>query len=403
MMAESNRKLDIFPFSVVLEDQIANGDAWINWMDDFTRQLRYFRISDAVDQLDALLIYGGPEVKRLCRSLEDPKIKGTEFDKALEKLTRHFTPKKNKHYSRYTFFKMRPQLNETTVEYASRLREKALTCGFLDMDDRILDHLMQTTESRDFVKTVLSKPTCSLQEALQYVQVQELTNMQVDAIGHHKEDNSSINRISKARKYMQEGNIIKCKYCNGKHVRDKTKCPAFQKRCYRCNELNHFEVVCAARQSRDRNEIKKMNNEIEFSDGGESDSSTSSSELCEDFVRHLMINNVNNSNKNNLKKDQSYIRNEDNASLQRCNYCGIFSRHVNKIKCPAYRKRCFKCRKWHHFAAVCSSLDTIRDESLQRQGRNDDHLDARGNFIVQQKQYAPSWKDVLMRNIIIED
>lgn len=69
-MAEGNRRLDLQPFNVVCSDHIATGEAWNNWLDDFERQLRYFRITDDDDdKADALLIYGGPEVKRLNRSL----------------------------------------------------------------------------------------------------------------------------------------------------------------------------------------------------------------------------------------------------------------------------------------------------------------------------------------------
>ena len=35
--------------------------------------MRFFRIRDAVDMKDAMLIYGGVEIRRLDKSLQDPK------------------------------------------------------------------------------------------------------------------------------------------------------------------------------------------------------------------------------------------------------------------------------------------------------------------------------------------
>ena len=46
------------------------------------------------------------------------------------------------------FLKMRPRVEETTVEYATQLREKAHDCDFkINKDERILEHLIQKTEN----------------------------------------------------------------------------------------------------------------------------------------------------------------------------------------------------------------------------------------------------------------
>ena len=43
---------------------------------------------------------------------------------------------------------MRPELEETTVAYATRLREKAHDCNFgSNYDERILEQLIQTIEN----------------------------------------------------------------------------------------------------------------------------------------------------------------------------------------------------------------------------------------------------------------
>ena len=69
-MAEGGRNLRIKPFTVD-EDHIATGEKWDDWLEELEREMRFFRISDAADKKDALLIYGGAEIRKLEKSLQD--------------------------------------------------------------------------------------------------------------------------------------------------------------------------------------------------------------------------------------------------------------------------------------------------------------------------------------------
>ena len=61
---------------------------------------------------------------------------------------------------------------------------------------------------------------------------------------------------------MKHGNtseeMIKCRYCNRQHARDRTKCPAFNRKCNKCGFKNHFASVCTNVKS-----IKAVNEEME--------------------------------------------------------------------------------------------------------------------------------------------
>ena len=61
-MAEGGRNLTIKPFTVD-EDHIATGEKWDEWLDELEREMRFFRISNAEDMKDAMLIYGGVEIR----------------------------------------------------------------------------------------------------------------------------------------------------------------------------------------------------------------------------------------------------------------------------------------------------------------------------------------------------
>ena len=49
-------------------------------------------------------------------------------------------------------------MGETTVAYATRLREKANDCDFdTNCDERILEHLIQTIENKGLIQKCISK------------------------------------------------------------------------------------------------------------------------------------------------------------------------------------------------------------------------------------------------------
>ena len=55
------RNLRTQPF-VVLDDTNCVGKAWEEWLEGIEREFRYFRITEAVDKKDAIIIYGGKEI-----------------------------------------------------------------------------------------------------------------------------------------------------------------------------------------------------------------------------------------------------------------------------------------------------------------------------------------------------
>ena len=129
--------------------------------------MRFFRIGDATDKKDAMLIYGGAEIRRLEKKY--PK-EGDIYAQLKGESTDYFAPKKNKHYARYLFLKMRPHAGEGTVSCAARLREKSMNREFHDSDETILEHIIQTTDNTELVRKVLHKKW-TLQETLAEMQV----------------------------------------------------------------------------------------------------------------------------------------------------------------------------------------------------------------------------------------
>ena len=189
-MAEGGRNLRINPFTVD-EDHIATGEKWDEWLEELER----VRISHAADKKESMLIYGSVDIRRLQKSLQDPGD-GDLYNKLKGKLTDYFSPKKNIHYSRYLFLRMRLLIGKSTIAYAARLREKAVNCEFHDRDETILEHIIRTSDNSELIRKVLHKKW-TLQQTLAEMQVLEDTSMQVEAVGH--KNNTNVSKINRKR------------------------------------------------------------------------------------------------------------------------------------------------------------------------------------------------------------
>ena len=54
----------------------------------------------------------------------------------------------------------------------------------------------------------------------------------------------------------------------------------------------------------------------------------------------------------------------------RCKFCGKQQLHSKRKDCPAYNQKCGFCKKWHHFASVCTAAKKgkvhLQEENCER-------------------------------------
>ena len=345
-MAEN---LKITPF-IVGEDHMSTGEQWNEWLDELELEMRFFGITDDARKKDALMIYGGREIRRLERCLPDPES-GNKYEKLKSKLSEYFAPQRNKWYSRYKFLQMKPEHGESTASYTTRLRQKAIGCDFQNEDERILEHLMQTTENEELIRKVIYKKL-NLKETLESMQLIEDTMMQV----HDMNDRDTVARVRRRntfdRRQRQHNGVEehptyeRCKYCNRRHPRQKEQCPAWGKICNNCNRKNHFAVVCKDDELSSRgssNDSRRGVSRVETVSDEDSDGDV------EQFMKHLKIGKVTVSNKKSLPDGERKLI---------CSYCGREGIHKRKEECEGYGKRCRNCKRRDHLERVCRNKNS---------------------------------------------
>lgn len=268
------RNLKAQPFAIP-EDANTVGREWEERLEGIEREFRYFKITDAMDKKDALIIYGGKEIARLEKSLPDPST-GDNYEKLKTKLNNHFVPRQNKHHARYQFLQMRPMTGESIISYTARLREKAKKCEFGDVhDERVLEHIIQTIDNKSIIQKTINKKwtlTQFLEEASQIEdvsrQVREMTTEErkVARIGSVSPGKQiTFPRPSRPRQrqkppHREHSRQEKCNKCGRSH-RKQDRCPAFGKKCNNCRKWNHFAPVCQSTSSNEKPQPKPRQND----------------------------------------------------------------------------------------------------------------------------------------------
>ena len=123
-------------------------------------------------------------------------------------------------------------------------------------------------------KKLLQVSKLTLQQSIDIVRSCEKTAKQLESM---KVEGEQVLAVSKEQYKEQRKRVekrvkevlIKCKFCNKSHPRDKFKCPAWGKTCSLCKRKNHFAVVCNAqrRPFSQRKSVSGVNDDTDSSEG----------------------------------------------------------------------------------------------------------------------------------------
>ena len=150
--------------------------------------------------------------------------------------------------------KMRPEIGETTVTYATRLREKVHGCDFgTNNIGRILEHLIQMIENISLIQECISK-AWALQEFLSEAGQIENILLQLKDIkaGSDERGIARIEEPDRQRDKVYRYSDDRGMKTNTRFYRNRgfeahphrKRCPAYGKKCNNCSWYNHFASLC---------------------------------------------------------------------------------------------------------------------------------------------------------------
>ena len=207
-----------------------------------------------VDRVDALYIYGGPEIEQLLEILPDPTddqvsvpdyVKASnetvnDFHKNVHKLHNHFSTMVNKDSARCKFDGL-TQGDQSMATFYVSLKQQAEKCRFPDADDAIRSKILQTMVDKRLRREAMLKEfslTKILQEAANREDVErqakEMEKMSL------KEDIKQVYTQRKQKKFPR-----------GKQTRQPTKSSPVHKCTNQPHESRHPTVHIVAHHMED--------------------------------------------------------------------------------------------------------------------------------------------------------
>ena len=257
------------------EPMVCTGDVASNWkifteaFADYSTATELTKKAAELQAATLKTVMGKEILSRLELTEEEKK----DTAAILAKLKAYFAPTRNILYERYLFHTAEQQPNETVHQYMIRLRHLAGSCNFGNLhDEMIRDRLVLGCRDKGARARLFREKDCTLQKALESLQISEATQEQLKDIGGEDKPISiyavSTDKVKPVNKRIQYPEKQVCKYCGGKHEAVRTKCPAYGKTCRHCRKPNQFHTVCL--KGRQTKTIAMME-ETEVSTSSESD------------------------------------------------------------------------------------------------------------------------------------
>ena len=205
--------------------------------------------------METLKIVLGRETYQIVKNL--PVADRTDPDSFLQALTQHFEPQRNIIFERY-LFNSANHGNENTDQYLNRLRKLASTCAYGALcDELIRDRLVIGIKSHEVRKRLLREKALTLDTALDIIRAAETASDQLKKIdGEIETSVHAVKYKGKKPDFTRRVETVKqCKYCGTNH--NLRQCPAYGKKCSKCNMKNHFAKMCRSRDQESQRRTQK--------------------------------------------------------------------------------------------------------------------------------------------------
>ena len=192
------------------------------------------------------------------------------FAESIALLDNYFTPQLNVPFERHQFREMEQASGESVDQFVCRLRQKAISCEFENVDEAIRDKLIERCRDPRLCCKLLEKTNATLKGLQDLARVKEAVNMQVKAMdwssGHVNAVSGKPHSKGKGKRTAQgrgrgnkpvkpscasqETKVRGCFRCNyTDHMARDQNCPAHGKKCNACGEIGHFAVCCEKKRN----------------------------------------------------------------------------------------------------------------------------------------------------------
>ena len=255
-----------------------------------------------------------------------------------DKFKQYCEPKKNLFYERHFFNSRFQALDEPFDKFLTDLKSKASRCGYGDLtEDLIKDRIIAGIHSEELKAKLLkfNYDDVNLNKLVDECRAYETSLNQLKQI-ENKNDTNNVNKVSKnssTSASRQTRPNRECKFCGLSHEFKKELCPAYGKKCRRCQRNGHFEKKCSqATFNSVPNHRRTFSSSSNFK---KSDFPSSRGQMPSNRTRHSV---------KNLDEKTVQYDVQDEYLDQDCNLNNYFIGSLNSVNCKLQNKEDVKMK-----------------------------------------------------------
>ncbi|KAG1665149.1 hypothetical protein GQR58_019471 [Nymphon striatum] len=355
-------------------------EEWRRFLSSFELYLTATEADDKPDRIKIakLLTVGGEEIQELFHTMAFDDVdylsvenesgpRQLKYVAVVNKLTEHCTPKSNETYERFIFRNRVLMEGESVEIFITDLRKLSKSCNFGDLTNSLIkDQLVYGINDSKIQQRLLETSNLDLNKALEIINAIKVSRMQSSSLPHFSgTGQTSINSIKSETKIKavtpnDEKLRKNCRFCGMTHkVR---QCPAYGKKCDKCQKINHFAKVC------------KSVNVIDKESDSDSENSSDAFSLIGEIIKKR------NANDWHIK---SIIRNKEiNFKLDTGAQCNVLPLHLIKtMKGVKIRNRAPKLISYSG-----NTIKTIGKADLELEYKQKFYIIS---FIIVQSKFMP--------------
>ena len=245
------------PKALVLDDNVATN--WKAWKKVWSRYEIATGISkqESLVRVSTFLSVIGEDATNAFNAFEWGEAEDdTNIEHVLAKFDAYCEPRTQVIYERYRFNNRKQEPGENIAAYLTELRTIAKNCQHEEItpDDILRDRIVLGIRDDKMRERLLRYNDLTLQKAVDIIKAAEQTEHQVKLMGASanvnvlKQGRSKSNRSSmqsRAANNKQQSSRGTCGRCGTSHA--KKKCPAFNQKCHRCGNMNHYQSLCRSK------------------------------------------------------------------------------------------------------------------------------------------------------------
>lgn len=228
-----------------------------DWESYVERIELYFIANDVEDnkKVPTLLSLIGVKTYHLLRNLLAPEKPAEQtFQKIVDTLKNHLSPKPLVIAERFRFHNRNQSKDESIPEYMAELRKLTQFCEFgAGLSDALRDRLVCGMHCQSTQKRLLSEKDLTLEKALATAVSMEAANRDAQVL-QKKSIESGVHKMSMNDR--KKGN--KCFRC-GKTSHDADDCWFKDKNCRKCSKPGHIERVCRQKSEKKHRDKEREN------------------------------------------------------------------------------------------------------------------------------------------------